>query len=172
EGLNFVGMIARETLEEHTPETEISGLRDMSEPFYLTENSSILDAIQSFHNNNSNVLGVLNVEMQYCGMLMMDDVFSALSAMPFISEPGAIMIVEVSQKQFSISEFAKIAECNNARIIGLFVTGYEGEKIQIALKLIAESLVSVSETFERFNYTVVFKFFNDEKEDLMKDRFD
>src|SRR5690606_21688729 len=118
EGLNFVGMIARETLEEHTPETEISELRDFSEPFYLTENSSILDAIQSFHNNNSNVLVVLNVEMQYCGMLMMDDVFSALSAMPFISEPGAIMIVEVSQKQFSISEIAKIAESNNARIIG------------------------------------------------------
>ena len=103
---------------------------------------------------------------------MMDDVISGLSTLPFISEPGAIMIVEVSQKQFSISEVAKIAESNNARIIGLFITGYQEDKIQITIKLIAESLASVSETFERFNYTVIFKFFNDEKEDLMKDRFD
>src|SRR5690606_31469819 len=125
-----------------------------------------------FNNHDTNVLVVLNAEMHYSGMLMMDDVFSGLSAMPFISEPGAIMIVEVSQKQFSISEIAKIAESNNARIIGLVVTGYQGEKIQIALKLIAENLASVGETFERFNYTVLFKFFNDEKEDLMKDRLD
>ena len=172
EGLNFTGMISRETLEEHGTETTIAALRDFNEFFYLTENSSLLDAIQHFNNHDTNVLVVLNAEMHYIGMLMMDDVFSGLSAMPFISEPGSIMIVEVSQKQFSISEIAKIAESNNARIIGLFVVGYEGDKIQIALKLITENIASVGETFERFNYTVLFKFFNDEKEDLMKDRLD
>lgn len=172
EGLSFVGMISKETLEESDVDEKLSELRDFSEFFYTGENGSLLDAVQNFHLYTSNVLVVLNAEQQYEGMLMMDDVISGLSTLPFISEPGAIMIVEVSQKQFSISEVAKIAESNNARIIGLFITGYQEDKIQITIKLIAESLASVSETFERFNYRVIFKFFNDEKEDLMKDRFD
>lgn len=172
EGLSFVGMISKETLEESDAEENLSGLREFNELFYMTENGSLLDAVQNFHHHTSNILVVLNAEQQYEGMLMMDDVISGLSTLPFISEPGAIMIVEVSQKQFSISEVAKIAESNNARIIGLFITGYQEDKIQITLKLIAENLASVGETFERFNYKVIFKFFNDEKEDLMKDRFD
>ncbi len=172
EGLGFIGMISRETLKEYDEEVRLSELREFGEFFYITENGSLLDGVQNFHNHDANILVVLNAEHQYSGLLMMDDVISGLSTMPFISEPGAIMIVEVSQKQFSISEIAKIAESNNARIIGLFITGYREDKIQIAIKLISESLVSVGETFERFNYTVLFKFFNDEKEDLMKDRFD
>ncbi len=172
EGLNFVGMISRETLEESDVDEKLSELREFNEFFYMTENGSLLDAVQNFHHNDTNILVVLNTEHQYAGLLMMDDVISGLSTLPFISEPGAIMIVEVSQKQFSISEIAKIAESNNARIIGLFITGYHGDKIQITIKLMSDNLASVSETFERFNYTVIFKFFNDEKEDLMKDRFD
>ncbi len=172
EGLGFIGMISRETLKEYDEEVKLSELRDFSEFFYITENGSLLDGVQNFHNYDANILVVLNTELQFSGLLMMDDVISGLSIMPFIAEPGAIMIVEVSQKQFSISEIAKIAESNNARIVGLFITGYREDKLQIAIKLISESLVSVGETFERFNYTVLFKFFNDEKEDLMKDRFD
>lgn len=172
EGLSFIGNISRETLIENDPEILLSELRDFNEFFYMTENGSLLDAVQNFHNYNSNILTILNTEHQYSGMLMMDDVISALSTMPFISEPGAIMVIEVSQKQFSISEIAKIAESNNARIIGLFVTGYQEDKISITLKLISDNLTSVGETFERFNYTVIHKFFNDEKEDLMKDRLD
>jgi|SRR5690606_12126959 len=172
EGLNFIGNISREDLEETDPDLKLAEIKDFTDSFYITENSSLLDAVQKFHNFDTNILPVINEEKQYQGLLMMDDVISGLSTMPFILEPGAILVIEVSQKQFSISEIAKIAESNNARIIGLFVTGYFDDKVQIALKLISENLASVGETFERFGYTVVFKFFNDEKEDLYKDRFE
>ena len=172
EGLNFIGNISRENLEETASDLKLVEIKDFTEFFYITENSSLLDAVQKFHNFDTNILPVINEEKQYQGLLMMDDVISGLSTMPFILEPGAILVIEVSQKQFSISEIAKIAESNNARIIGLFVTAYFDDKVQIALKLISENLASVGETFERFGYTVVFKFFNDEKEDLYKDRFE
>jgi len=172
EGLHFIGNLSKETLEEAGPDEKLLQLKDFADDFTISENSSLLDAIQKFNNNASNILPVLNTEKQYLGFLMMDDVISGLSTMPFILEPGAIMVIEVSQKQFSISEIAKIAESNNARIIGLFVTDYPEDKTQITIKLIAESIASVSETFERFGYTVVYKFFHDEKEDLYKDRFE
>lgn len=172
EGLTFAGNFSRETLEEHDPKTLLRDLRAYIDMFYITANATLLDATQNFHNEDTNVLAVLDIEMHYVGMLMMDDLISAISAMPFISEPGATMVVEIAQKQFSISEIAKICESNNARIIGLFVTAYHHDQVQVSIKLISENLVSVIETFERFGYNVVFKFFEDEKQDLLKGRFD
>lgn len=171
-GNNFIGNLSKETLEEQEAEVKLQELKMYNELFYINQNGSLLEAIQKFHQYNTNILAVLTKEMQYLGFILMEDVISAMSAMPFISEPGSIMVVEVAQRQFSISEISKIAESNNARIIGLFVTAYENDKVQIALKLIGESLTSVVETFERFNYTVLFKFYKDERDDLMKDRFD
>ncbi len=172
EGLNFIGNISKETLEESLTDGKLTEIKDYAEYFYITENASLFDAIQKFHNHSTNILPVINEEKHYLGFLMMEDVISALSTMPFIIEPGAIMMVEISQKQFSISEVSKIVESNNARIVGLFVTAYEDDRVQITIKLISENLASVSETFERFGYSVVHKFFSDEKEDMMRDRFE
>ncbi len=168
---NFGGNLLRETLEESESKSVISELGELTEFFYITENGSLLDAVQNFHQADSNVLPVLNRELKYVGLLLLEDVIQGLSAMPFIFEPGSIIIVEINHKRFSISEIAKIAESNNARIIGLFITRYRENHIQIALKLIADNLTSIGETFERFDYTVVYKFFNDEKDEMMKDRF-
>lgn len=171
ENAALVGMISKETLETSAEDTPLIELKDFFEFFYITENASLFEAILYFGNHNSNILPILNPGQEYTGYLMLEDVISGLSAMPFIAEPGAIMVVEVGQKQFSISEIAKIAESNNARIIGLFVSDYHEDKVQIAIKLIAESLSSVAQTFERFDYTVIYKFFHDSKDDLVKDRF-
>ena len=45
------------------------------------------------------------------------------------------------------------------------------ETIQIALKISSENLSSIDETFDRYNYIVVHKFYHNEKDDLLKDRF-
>lgn len=172
EGLSFIGNLSKEILEDNEESTKLSELKEFNEFFYMTSNGSLLEAVQNFHTYTTNLQVVLSSELKYMGLLMIDDVISALSVMPFIAEPGAIIIVEVSQKQYSISEIAKIAESNNARIIGLFVVSYQQDTIRIAIKLISESLASVGETFERFNYTVLHKFFNDEKEEMIKDRYE
>lgn len=172
EGLNFVGNFPKEMLEESSEDEQISEIKDFAEHFHITENASLFDAIEKFHHHATNILPVISEEKHYLGFLMMDDVISALSTMPFIIEPGSIMTVEIPQKQFSISEVSKIVESNNGRIIGLFVTAYVEDRVQITIKLIADNLASVSETFERFGYSVILKFFNDEKEDMLRDRFD
>lgn len=171
EGLNFVGNLSKETLEESDEKLFISDIIDLTEHFFLSSQSSLFDAIQLYNNHLSNILPVLDHEMHYIGFLMMDDVTSALSAMPFIAEPGSIMTVSIGHKQFSISEVSKIVESNNAKIIAVFVTSYQEDKVCITIKLVAENLSSVGETFERFGYVVEHKFYHDEKEDMIKDRF-
>lgn len=171
EGLGFLTNYAKEILESQPLDKKLSELKELGDYFYLTSGGSLLDALEHFHTHETNLLVVLDLEMHYVGLLLMEDVISELSTMPFIAEAGALLVVEVMQKNYSISEISKIAESNNARIIGLFVTAYDHGKVRIAIKMVAENLASIGETFERFDYKVLHKFFVDEKEDMMKDRF-
>lgn len=171
EGLTFMGNIPATQLDMYPADTLLSELTESAKHFYMPENGSLFDAMQYFHDFDTNILPVLNTDMKYLGPLFIEDALSGYFNLPFISEPGSIMIVEVARNQFSMTEIANIAESNNARIIGLFITGYENEKVRITLKLVAEDLASIRETFERFDYTVVYKFFNDKRDELVKDRF-
>ena len=81
------------------------------------------------------------------------------------------MVVQTSNRHYSFTEIAKIVEGNNAKIYGCFLSSVEDDYIQITLKISNENLSSIDETFERFGYSVVHKYYNDEKDDLMKDRF-
>jgi len=43
--------------------------------------------------------------------------------------------------------------------------------VQVTMKISNDNLSSIDETFERYGYHVVRKFYKDEKEDLIKDRY-
>lgn len=171
-GSESEGNLSKETLEEYEPDTLLSDLKEFYEVFFVEEKASLLDAIQIFDQHTANVLVVLNAQQQFVGLLMLDDVISGLSAMPLINEPGSVMIVEIPQNKLSFSEISKIVESNNAKITGMFVVAYLEDSVHVAVKLASGNLTSVGETFDRFDYKVVYKFFRDEKEELMKERFE
>ena len=70
-----------------------------------------------------------------------------------------------------MTEVLKIVESNNGKVYGCFINLISDDFIQITLKISSENPSSIDETFERYGYNVVHKYYDDEKEELMKDRF-
>ncbi len=70
-----------------------------------------------------------------------------------------------------MTEIAKIVESNNSKFYGAFISHVNDDVIQVTMKINHDNLSSIDETFDRFGYHVVHKFYNDEKEDLIKDRY-
>lgn len=172
EGLTFLGNISEAHLNESPLQDVLTNAKPYVDYFFLTETSSIFDAINEFYTHDTNVIPVLNNQKEYLGVLLVEDVMGKLSKLPLLSEPSAMLTVKIPTKQFSMSEVAKIVESNNGRIFGSFISGFEDDLTEITIKFNAESLSSVVETFERFGYLVKLKFFNDEKQDMMHDRYD
>lgn len=171
DGKYISGSVSRETLEEYEPDTKLSELSEYFDYCLINEKSSLLDAVQEFNKLTANVLAVVNQENQFVGFLLLEDVIAGLSSMPLFSESGSVLIVETPLKKLSFSEISNITESNNAKLIGLFVIEYNDDNVRVAVKTITDNLTSVGETFERFDYKVIYKSFNDEKEELMKERF-
>lgn len=166
----FMGAVSQSFLED-SPEGTLSSLSTHFEKFAILEDGNILDSIKLFHIFNTNVIPVISNEEKYLGYLSCDDIFNEFSKYPLFSENGAIMIIQTNNSHYSFTEISKIIETNNAKIYGLYVNSVQEDAIQITLKISSDNLSSIDETFERYGYNVVHKYYSDEKEELMKDRF-
>jgi len=166
----FLGAVSQAFLEE-SPEGKLETLEIHFEKFAILDDGNLLDSIKLFHIFNSNVVPVINKEEKYVGYLSCDDIFNEFSKYPLFSENGAMMIVQTNSHHYSFTEITQIVESNNAKIYGCFVSSVQEDSVHIALKISNDNLSSIDETFERYGYMVVHKYYNDEKEDMMKDRF-
>ena len=167
----YCGALSQSFLEE-SPEGSLSTLELHYEKFAIMEDGSILDTVKLFHIYNANVVPVIGKTEKYLGYISCDDIFTEFSKYPLFSENGAILTVQTTSKHYSFTEIAKIVEENNAKIYGCFVSAIHEDNFWLTLKISGDSLSSVDETFERYGYNVVQKHYIDEKEDLLKDRFD
>ncbi len=166
----YLGALSQSFLEE-SPEGLLSSLEMHYEKFALSEDLALLEAVKLFHIFSSNVIPVLNGEEKYLGYLSCDDLFAEFARYPLFSETGAMLVVQIHEKNYTMTEVCKIVESNNSKIYGCYISDFVGEEVQITLKISSNNLSSIDETFERYGYTVVYKYYNDEKEDLLKDRF-
>lgn len=172
EGITFLGNITEGHLNERPLNETLQASRSFLDYFFLTENSSIFDAVNAFYTHDANVIPVLDNAENYLGILLIEDVMAMLSRLPMISEAAAMVTVKIPSRQYSMSEVTKIVESNNGRIFGVFLSGINDDMAEITVKFNAESLNSVIETFERFGYLVTHKFFNDERQEFFNDRYD
>ena len=166
----YQGAISQSFLEE-SPDGDLNSLAIHFERFAIIEDGNLLDSIKLFHTFNSNVVPVISKTEKYLGYLSCDDIFSEFSKYPLFSENGAIMIVQTTDRTYSFTEISKIVESNNGKIFGTYINKITDDFTQITLKITTDNLVSIQETFERYGYIIVHKYFNDEKDDLMKERF-
>ena len=166
---HFHGAIAKEFLDE--AEGTLKNLEHQIERFAILEDNNIMDSIRLFYTFNSNIIPVISKSEKYLGYIGCEDVFQDLSRYPLFSETGAMLTIETPVKKYSMTEIANIVESNNSKFYGAFISFMSDEVIRVTIKISNENLGSIDETFDRYGYRIVEKYYSDEKTDLFKDRF-
>ena len=81
-------------------------------------------------------------------------------------------VIEKGERDYSFSEISQIVESNDAKLIGLFISGYKNGLVRITLKISSEEINEIIQSFRRYGYNLLTK----HKEDLfleeLKDRSD
>lgn len=165
----YIGALSQAFLEQ-SPEGKLETLEIHFERFAIVEDGNVLDSVKLFYIFNANVIPVISKDEQYLGYISCDDIFNEFSKYPLFSENGAILTIQTGL-HYSFSQITQIVESNNAKIYGCYVSEINENHIHITLKISNVNLTSIDETFERYGYTVVHKHYDDEKEELLKDRF-
>ena len=171
DGLDFVGNISEEDLAELAIDNEKVDYTSYLENFFLTDSSTLLDAIQMMYTNQANILPIINEQSKYLGSITETDIITTFANFPFVSAEGVSMLVSIAEKDLSITAISNIIEANNGKILGILIVGYKEDSAYVLLKFSSSNLLTIGETFERYGYQVIQKFYNDEKQELLQSRY-
>ncbi|MAU17332.1 MAG: acetoin utilization protein acuB [Muricauda sp.] len=168
----YLGLLSENDLPCFEPEKKIDDFRFEMEDFFVTKDTSWLDLLEMFSRNEANILPVIDEDRTIVGYYDLEDVVDVFIDTPFFREPGAILVVSTGIKDYSFSEIAQIVEGNNARLLGAFITQSENDIVQITLKVGTQSVNEVTQTFRRYNYTIVYGNSDDQFLEDLKQRSD
>ena len=68
---------------------------------------------------------------------------------------GAIIVLELNERDYSLSQIAQIIESNDVKVINLNVaSSADSHKLEITIKLNSNEISSVIRTFERYDIPI------------------
>lgn len=110
-------------------------------------------------------LPVVSSNGTYKGVVTMDKVFEALADLCHAEAPGSVLILEVSPRDYALSDIARIIEAHHAHALNLLShTDPDTGRLLLTIKIDLEDATPVLRSFERFHYTVLRHFTTREME--------
>ncbi|MCB0474325.1 MAG: CBS domain-containing protein [Flavobacteriaceae bacterium] len=150
----------------------LDDFRYLFQSFFVSESINWFELLKIFALHETSIIPVIDELHKYLGYYELSDILHIFNNTPFLHETGAILVVSKGINDYSFSQVAQIAESNNAKILGAFVSGYEDEMIEITIKLSDHDLNNTIQTFRRYSYEILTSFHMDEYLKTLKERSD
>ena len=72
-----------------------------------------------------------------------------------MDQAGGIIVLELTERDYSLSQIAQIVESNNVKVLSMYITSPpDSTRMEVTLKVNTGELASVIRTFERYSYDV------------------
>jgi CBS domain-containing protein len=173
--LEFLGLISDADIYDMNQPNEPIGNHALTllKPYVTTE-QHIFEVLGLAAKLKLSVVPVLDTNMYYKGVITTNDLIRRIAEISSMDQPGAIVVLELIERDYSLSQIAQIVESNNIKVLSLYITSPpDSTKLEVTLKLNSNDLSSVLRTFERYNYEVkTWVASNDSIDQFYQERFD
>jgi hypothetical protein len=120
---------------------------------------------------NLTLIPVLDEKEMYKGCITLKGIVQNLSNMTAIQNPGGVIVLELNQNDYSVTQIGNIIEGNDAKILSLHVSSVpDSVKLEVTIKVNKEDMSRIIQTFNRYNYTVKATFHQSDFETGLKDK--
>lgn len=171
----FLGLISDSDIYDMNQPDEPIGNHSLTliKP-YVKANQHIFEVIGIASRLKLSVVPVLDSKNHFLGVITTNDLIRHMAGISSIDQPGGIIVLEMTERDYSLSQIAQIVEGNNIKILSMYITSPpESTKLEVTLKVNTGELVSVIKTFERYNYEVkTWVTNNDSMDSFYSERFD
>ncbi|MGA3014833.1 MAG: CBS domain-containing protein [Bacteroidales bacterium] len=169
----FLGVISDAEIQNFTNITETIGSHPLSLTIaYVLENQHIYDVIRIIDDMKLTLLPVLDENKIYLGSVTLQSLTRHLTSIMAINNPGGIIILELNDKDYLLTEIAQIVESNDAKILGMYITTIpDSTRMEVTLKINKIDVGPVLQTFIRYNYTIKASFSEDSYTESLQERY-
>ncbi len=173
-GTEFIGMISdTELLDLQDPDSPLGAHRLTLVKPVLHPGQHAYDVLKLMAELNLDVIAVTDENDRYLGAVTLPRLAEKMANMASIREPGGIIVLELNQADYSLSQIAQIVEGNDAKILSSYISSApDSSQVDVTLKINREDLSRILQTFARYNYTVKATFHHSEFQDDLRRRYD
>lgn len=172
----YQGLLSEETLMNvMDDDKELSSLYLPSEPLHATTNQHIYQLIELANHYQLDTIPVLDEDHLYAGTIIVSELIAKFADLLGGQQKGAVVVLSMAHRDYSLSEISRLIESNNAKIISSYFThsetgGFDDNKL--TLKLNQTDVSAILATFERFGYEIDSVYANTQVESPDKHRLD
>lgn len=170
---DFLGLVSEEDILNFNDPEKPLGAHELSlKKPYVTEDQHIYDIIKLVYEKKLTAVPVLDKAKTYKGSIVMSELVSRLAEMASIQQPGSIIVLELNEKDYLLSEIVQIVESNDALILSLYTSSpLDSTKLELTLKINKMDISAVLATFGRYGYTIKASYSEDQYYDDLLDRY-
>ncbi len=168
----LVGLISENQLLDATgPDALMESLLGL-EPVSVRPDSHVFDATRVIVEHNLTALPIARENGSYVGLVKRHNIFDQFARMLSTQESGAIIALEVDQRDYSLAKLAHTIEQNGVKILSTATENPDTPegKMKVTLKLNVNDTARVRHILEHYGYRVVASFSDDQDDDDFRDR--
>jgi aspartokinase len=141
---------------------------------YVTADQHLFEVIGLAARLKLTVVPVLDSNNHYKGVITTTDLIRYLASISSMDQLGGILVLEITERDYSLSQIAQIVESNNIKVLSMYITSPpDSTRLEVTLKVNSNDLASLIRTFERYNYEVKTWITSDDSMDrFYSERFD
>ena len=168
----FMGLVAKADLLDLSEEQAIGGDSTLILPYSIKGDEHFLTALKLAAEKEISLVPVINDQLELLGVISITELLYRLSDFLGNNEPGGIIVLEISKRNFSFGEISRLVETNDALITQCNTfTEPETGLVIITLKINKIEISAIVATFQRYEYVVRYYFGEEQYANELKDNY-
>lgn len=153
-----------DSIEEH--------LNNLAAP-HVKYNQHLFDIIEVLERNNLSVVPVLDENNHYLGVITARKLMYSIAKSSTIQSPGGVIVLEMNNNDYSLTEIANIVESNNTKILSSYIISKPNStKIEVTIKLNKQDVGAIIKDFERREYNISASYKDEEADADFLERYE
>jgi CBS domain-containing protein len=162
-----------DVMDWEMPESPLSKADFLNYRPAVFANSHPYDALRIAHQHNLSIVPVIDSSNLYLGSITRHELLSYITESSGLDNPGAIIVLELDPRNYTLVDIARICENEDVAIISTQLRSNSATgKAEITIKTNRMDLRGVISSFERHNYVVKAVYGEQNSDEDMQDRFD
>ena len=169
---SYLGIVSEEQLLQSNDDHTINQLQVTDGTTSVQANDHFLKAIQTAVVNKLSIVPVVD-EKQLVGIVTYNDLLRNASEFMSLSQPGALIVLDLEHNNYSFNEINRIVESNDAQITQLnSFTDTETGVTQVTIRVSKLEVSDIISTFQRYEYNVKYYFGEELYENELRTNYD
>ena len=123
--------------------------------------------------NSLCVVPILSEEKKYLGAISNRKLLYTIAKSAAVQSIGGVIVLEMNQNDYSLSEISRIVESNNAKILSSYITSLpDSTKMELTIKINITELEIIIADLKRFEYKVMASYQDNSSNDDMTERYE